>query len=89
MLKRLTHLPVIIDPSHGTGLRWMVPAMAKAAVAVGADGLIIEVHYRPEEALCDGYQSLTLDEFTRLMSDLRRIAVAVDRKISLPVTSGN
>jgi 3-deoxy-7-phosphoheptulonate synthase len=84
MLKRLTHLPVIVDPSHGTGLRWMVPAMAKAAVAVGADGLIMEVHYKPEEALCDGYQSLDLDEFTRLMTDLQKIAIAVGRNISLP-----
>ncbi len=58
MLKNLSHLPVIVDPSHGTGLRWMVPAMAKAAIAVGADGLIMEVHYKPEEALCDGFQSL-------------------------------
>ncbi len=83
MLKRLTHLPVIVDPSHGTGLRWMVPAMAKAAVAVGADGLIMEVHYKPEEAICDGYQSLNLDEFGQLMSDLKKIAVAVGRNISL------
>lgn len=81
MLKQLTHLPVIVDPSHGTGLRWMVPAMAKAAVAAGADGLIMEVHYRPEEALCDGFQSLSLDEFTALITDLRRIALAIDRKI--------
>ena len=63
MLKQLTHLPVIVDPSHGTGIRWMVPAMAKAAVAAGADGLIMEVHYKPEEALCDGHQSLTLMSF--------------------------
>jgi 3-deoxy-7-phosphoheptulonate synthase len=83
MLKRLSHLPVIVDPSHGTGLRWMVPAMAKAAVAVGADGLIIEVHYKPEEALCDGHQSLNLDEFTRMMTDLEKIAQAVGREISL------
>ena len=81
MLKHLTHLPVIVDPSHGTGHRWMVPAMAKAAVAAGADGLIMEVHYKPEEALCDGYQSLSPDEFTRLMADLKKIAVAVGRDI--------
>jgi len=81
MLKQLTHLPVIVDPSHGTGIRWMVPAMAKAAIAAGADGLIMEVHYRPDEALCDGHQSLDLDLFTRLMTDLKRIALAVDRKI--------
>ncbi len=81
MLKQLTHLPVIVDPSHGTGIRWMVPAMAKAAVAAGADGLIMEVHYRPDEALCDGHQSLDLDLFARLMTDLKKIALAVDRKI--------
>ena len=81
MLKHVTHLPVIVDPSHGTGVRWMVPAMAKAAVAVGADGLIMEVHYNPEEALCDGEQSLSLDEFTMLMNELPKIAEAVGRRI--------
>lgn len=84
MLKRLTHLPVIIDPSHGTGLRWMVPPMAKAAIAVGADGLIMEVHYKPEEALCDGFQSLSLDEFDLLMADMKKIAKAIGRKITVP-----
>jgi 3-deoxy-7-phosphoheptulonate synthase len=59
----------------------MVPAMAKAAVAVGADGLIMEVHYKPEEALCDGHQSLSLDEFAQLMTDLKKIALAVGRDI--------
>ena len=83
MFKKLSHLPVIVDPSHGTGLRWMVPAMAKAAVAVGADGLILEVHHDPENALCDGYQSLSLSEFGELMSDLKKIAIAVGREISL------
>jgi 3-deoxy-7-phosphoheptulonate synthase len=82
MLKRLSHLPVIADPSHGTGLRWMVPSMAKAAIAAGADGLIMEVHYNPEEAICDGYQSLNLDEFAQLMTDLKKIASAVGREIS-------
>ncbi len=81
MLKHLSHLPVIVDPSHGTGHRWMVPPMAKAAVAAGADGLIMEVHYKPEEALCDGHQSLSPDEFTRLMTDLKKIAQAVGRDI--------
>ena len=82
MLKRLSHLPVIVDPSHGTGLRWMVPAMAKAAVAVGADGLIMEVHYHPEEAICDGNQSLNISEFDQLMTDLKKIALAIGREIS-------
>jgi 3-deoxy-7-phosphoheptulonate synthase len=87
MLKRLSHLPVIVDPSHGTGIRWMVPPLAKAAVAVGADGLIMEVHYKPEEALCDGYQSLSLDEFDLLMDEMRKIAMAIGREISVPLTS--
>jgi 3-deoxy-7-phosphoheptulonate synthase len=81
MLKHLTHLPVIVDPSHGSGLRWMVPALSKAAVAVGADGLIIEVHYNPEKALCDGQQSLSLPEFSQLMTDLKKIAQATGRDI--------
>lgn len=81
MLKYLTHLPVIVDPSHGTGLRWMVPIMAKAAIAAGADGVIMEVHYNPEIALCDGKQSLHLNEFSDLMVDLNKIANAVDKTI--------
>jgi 3-deoxy-7-phosphoheptulonate synthase len=87
VLKRLTHLPVIVDPSHGTGVRWMVPPMAKAAVAVGADGLIMEVHYNPDGALCDGYQSLSLDKFEDLMCDLKKIAIAVGREILTPDTT--
>lgn len=82
MLKHLSHLPVIVDPSHGTGLRWMVPVMAKAAVSAGADGLIMEVHYKPEAALCDGKQSLNPNEFTNLMHELRKIARAIGREIS-------
>lgn len=81
MLKSLTHLPVIVDPSHGTGIRWMVPVMARAAVAAGADGLIMEVHYHPEKALCDGQQSLDLEEFSTMMTDLSKIAIAVGREI--------
>lgn len=81
MLKHLTHLPVIVDPSHGTGHRWMVPSMSKASVAAGADGLIIEVHYKPEEALCDGFQSLSPEEFSLLMTDLKKIAKAVGRDL--------
>ncbi|MFK5889131.1 MAG: 3-deoxy-7-phosphoheptulonate synthase [Flavobacteriaceae bacterium] len=81
MLKHLSHLPVIVDPSHGTGLRWMVPIMAKAAIAAGADGLIMEVHYNPEIALCDGKQSLKLNDFSKLMTNLHKIAKAVDRII--------
>lgn len=84
MLKRLTHLPVIVDPSHGTGINWMVPPMARAAIAVGTDGLIMEVHYKPAEALCDGYQSLNLDDFSGLMTVLNNIAHAIGRNISKP-----
>ena len=80
-LKRLTHLPVIIDPSHGTGKWGYVPAMAKAAVASGADGLMIEVHPKPEEAFSDGAQSLLPDNFDKLMKDLKNIAKAVGRDI--------
>ncbi len=82
MLKHLTHLPVIADPSHGTGLRWMVPAMSKAAMAAGADGLIVEVHYKPEAALCDGHQSLSNEEFDILMRDLGRLSEVTGEKIS-------
>lgn len=81
MLKKLSHLPVIVDPSHGTGLRWMVPSLAKAAIAVGADGLIMEVHYSPETALCDGQQSLNISEFNMMMADLKKIALAIGREI--------
>jgi 3-deoxy-7-phosphoheptulonate synthase len=82
MLKSRCNLPVFVDPSHGTGLRWMVPTMAKADVAAGADGLIMEVHYKPEEALCDGQQSLNLPEFNQLMVDLRKVASAVGRFVA-------
>jgi 3-deoxy-7-phosphoheptulonate synthase len=81
VLKKRSNLPVIVDPSHGTGYSWMVPPMAKAAIAAGADGLIIEVHYHPEQALCDGHQSLNPDEFALMMNDLKKIAKAVDRTI--------
>jgi 3-deoxy-7-phosphoheptulonate synthase len=82
MLKSRTGLPVIVDPSHATGLRWMVPSMAKAAIAAGADGLIMEVHCKPEEALCDGKQSINPAEFSALMNDLRKIAEAVGRSLA-------
>ena len=71
-LKEMSHLPVIVDPSHGTGIRSLIPPMAKAAVPVGADGIIIEVHPNPEKAFSDGAQSLTPDQFMSLMNDLRR-----------------
>jgi 3-deoxy-7-phosphoheptulonate synthase len=79
MLKHRSNLPVIVDPSHSTGHDWMVAPMSKAAIAAGADGLIIEVHYQPEKALCDGKQSLTPEDFFLLMDDLGKIAAAVGR----------
>lgn len=80
-VKKLSHLPVIVDPSHAAGLWWMVEPMAKAAVAAGADGLIIEVHNDPEHALCDGAQSLKPERFTRLMGELSGIAKIVGREL--------
>jgi 3-deoxy-7-phosphoheptulonate synthase len=79
VLKSETHLPVFVDPSHGTGLWQFVPAMAKAAIAAGADGLMIEVHPRPEEAYSDGAQSLLPDKFAMLMSELKVFAQAAGR----------
>ena len=82
VLKQLTHLPVIADPSHGVGKRTLVPAMARAAVAAGADGLLIEVHHDPDHALSDGAQSLFPEQFSELMGQLRKIATAVGRSIA-------
>ena len=79
MLKRRTHLPVLVDPSHGTGHAWMVPALACAAVAAGADGLLIEVHCDPPHALSDGPQSLTPEEFARMAIVVAAVAAAVGR----------
>jgi 3-deoxy-7-phosphoheptulonate synthase len=79
VVKRLTHLPVVVDPSHGTGHWEYVEAMACAGVAAGADGLLIEVHPKPEEALSDGPQSLKPERFAKLMERIRRVAAAVDR----------
>ncbi len=81
VLKKLTHLPVVVDPSHGVGKWDLVAPMAKAAVAAGADGLIIEVHTNPEEAFSDGEQSLRPDDFKKLMKELKPIAAAVGREI--------
>ncbi len=70
-LNELTHLPIILDPSHATGKRTLVPAVARAGVAIGADGLIVEVHPAPEKAISDGAQSLDLPQFERMMLDLQ------------------
>ena len=81
VIHKLSHLPIIVDPSHGTGLRDKVAPMARAAVAAGADGLIIEVHPDPDQALSDGAQSLFPTQFERLMAELRIIAPAIGRSI--------
>ncbi|HUS77814.1 MAG TPA: 3-deoxy-7-phosphoheptulonate synthase [Patescibacteria group bacterium] len=81
LLKEVSHLPVVVDPSHGTGVRSLVAPMARAAVAAGADGLMVEVHPRPEEAKSDGAQSLRPDEFRQLMEDLEPVARAVGRTL--------
>ncbi|MEE9269686.1 MAG: 3-deoxy-7-phosphoheptulonate synthase [Candidatus Krumholzibacteria bacterium] len=82
VLKQSSHLPVIIDPSHGTGHREYVPAVARAAVAAGADGVIVEMHPSPENALSDGAQSLSFDEFSAMLEGMRPIALAVGRNMS-------
>lgn len=81
VVRRLSHLPVIVDPSHAGGKWWLVEPMAKAAIAAGADGLMIEVHNNPELALCDGGQSLKPEKFDRLMQNVVQIAKAVGRQI--------
>ncbi len=80
-VKRLSHLPVIVDPSHSAGMSWMVEPLSLAAMAVGADGLIIEVHNCPEKAWCDGAQSLNENQFNALMNKMRAMGANVDRKL--------
>jgi 3-deoxy-7-phosphoheptulonate synthase len=82
VIKKLSHLPIVADPSHGTGRRDKVAPMARAALAAGADGLLIEVHHDPEHALSDGAQSLFPDQFAQLMVELRAIAPAVGRRMA-------
>jgi 3-deoxy-7-phosphoheptulonate synthase len=81
MLHRETHLPVLVDPSHGTGYAWMVPALAAAAVAAGADGLLIEVHFDPGSALSDGANSLTPEAFAGMVRQVAGVAAAVGRAV--------
>jgi len=87
IVHRLSHLPIIADPSHGTGLRDKVIPMARAAVAAGADGVMIEVHPEPDRALSDGAQSLYPDQFTQLVGELRAVAAAIGRSVP-PAKSG-
>ncbi len=88
LVRSLSHLPIVVDPSHATGHRHLVAPMALAALACGADGLLIEVHPQPDEALSDGPQSLTLEQFQTLMADLRRLAPAVAREMAPAVSVG-
>jgi 3-deoxy-7-phosphoheptulonate synthase len=83
VVKKLSHLPIFVDPSHGTGRRDKVAPMARAAVAAGADGLLIEVHCDPDSAMSDGAQSMFPGQFERLMAELRIIAPAIGRSICL------
>jgi 3-deoxy-7-phosphoheptulonate synthase len=83
VIEKLSHLPIVVDPSHGTGRRDKVTPMARAAVAAGADGLLVEVHNNPDKALSDGAQSLYPEQFDRLMSELRVIAPAIGRTLPL------
>ena len=76
-IKKLSHLPIIVDPSHATGLSWMVPTMALGAAAVGADGLMIEVHNDPPRAKCDGAQSLTPDQFDQVTATVGKVLTAL------------
>ena len=80
VVQKISHLPIVVDPSHATGLRDKVAPMSKAAVAAGADGLIIEVHNSPETALCDGAQSLYPEEFAELFNDLKALASIVKKE---------
>jgi 3-deoxy-7-phosphoheptulonate synthase len=83
-VQRLSHLPIVVDPSHGTGKRNKVLPLSRAAVAVGADGLIVEVHHDPDHALSDGMQSILPDQFDELMSEIRQIAAVLKRNVQEP-----
>jgi 3-deoxy-7-phosphoheptulonate synthase len=85
IIEKLSHLPIIVDPSHGTGRREKVVPMARAAIAAGADGLLIEVHNHPDQALSDGAQSLYPEQFQGLMEEIRVIATAIGRSVTAPV----
>lgn len=81
LMKLWSHLPVLVDPSHGTGVRELVIPMSRAAIAAGADGIIVEVHDRPEEAFSDGPQSLKLPDFARCVKEVAKIAAVMGRKM--------
>jgi len=81
VIKKISHLPILIDPSHGTGLRDKIAPMSRAAVAAGCDGLIIEVHHDPDSAICDGAQSLYPEQYDKLYHDIKKIALIVEKKV--------
>ena len=89
VVRKLSHLPIIADPSHGTGLREFVPPMARAAIAAGADGLLVEVHPQPERALSDGAQTLAPEQFEKMMREVRAIAEVIGRRVSEPAGAKN
>jgi 3-deoxy-7-phosphoheptulonate synthase len=84
IVQQLSHLPIVADPSHGTGIRDLVLPMARAAVAAGANGILVEVHPNPERALSDGAQSLYPEQFAQLVGELRTIAAAIGRTLTPP-----
>ncbi|HET7041935.1 MAG TPA: 3-deoxy-7-phosphoheptulonate synthase, partial [Gemmatimonadales bacterium] len=84
VVKKLSHLPIVADPSHGTGLREFVPPMARAAVAAGADGLLVEVHPNPDRALSDGAQTLAPEQFDKMMREVKAIAEVIGRRVAEP-----
>ena len=87
VVRKLSHLPIIADPSHGTGLREFVPPMARAAIAAGADGLLVEVHPQPERALSDGAQTLAPEQFDKMMREVRVIAEVIGRRVAEPAAA--
>ncbi len=87
VVRKLSHLPILADPSHGTGLREFVPPMARAAIAAGADGLLVEVHPQPERALSDGAQTLAPEQFEKMMREVRAIAEVIGRRVAEPAAA--
>lgn len=81
IVKQLTHLPIIVDPSHAAGRSDIIPALSRGAIATGADGLLIEVHYKPKESRCDQRQALSLDEFHAIATDIEKVAKVMGKKV--------
>jgi 3-deoxy-7-phosphoheptulonate synthase len=81
IVKMESHLPVIVDPSHSAGMKELIPALSRASVAVGADGIIVEVHHQPEKALCDGHQALREQDLETVLREVQRVAGVMDRTV--------